>query len=36
MNTAKIESQASKAAQQAQPGILKHNGKVYTMVFDHN
>jgi hypothetical protein len=36
MHTAKIESQAFKAAQQAKPGILKHNGKVYTMVFDHN
>ena len=36
MQVAKIEAQAFKAAQSAKPGIVKHNGKVYTLVFNQN
>ena len=33
MNHTKIENQAFKAACEAKPGILKHNGRIYTLVF---
>ena len=34
MNTNKIYSQAQKTAAAAKPGILKHDGKIYTLVFN--
>lgn len=34
MNVSRIESQARKMAEQAKPGILKHGGKIYTLVFN--
>ena len=34
MNVDKIYSQAQKMAEQAKPGILKHDGKIYTLVFN--
>jgi hypothetical protein len=33
---AKIESDAARMAAKAKPGILQHNNKVYTFVFDAN
>jgi hypothetical protein len=36
MQADKIEAQAFKAAQSARPGIVKHNGKIYTLVFNQN
>lgn len=36
MQVTKIEAQAFKAAQSAKPGIAKHNGKIYTLVFNQN
>ena len=34
MNYSKIESTARKMAEQAKPGIVKHDGKIYTLVFN--
>lgn len=34
MDYSKIESAARKLAEQAKPGILRHSGKIYTLVFN--
>ena len=34
MDMDKIYSQAQKMASTAKPGILKHDGKIYTLVFN--
>ena len=36
MNAQAILSQAARMAAKAKPGVLKINGKTYTLVFDQN
>jgi RNA:NAD 2'-phosphotransferase (TPT1/KptA family) len=35
MDAAKIQNAAEALASKAAPGILRHNDKLYTFVFDH-